>query len=399
MKVLTVGMSPYLLVHIGKINKSLICGLKKDGHVVASAVWHHDSSYFLPNDNGEHEFEQNGEVICRLYPFANYPEKNAPALYEIIKNFEPDVVISIGDYTDTDFIFSIKALMPNQFKWISILTIDSPPINEKRKEAFEFIDLAVVANKMALKEVKKISRVETRLIRFGPDHGIFYKDNDVIKEEANLRVMSCSKNSQASSTAVFMKSIVEANKIYNGITGYLHTNVSDRGDYDLDLLMNRFEAGNCVFLPDKFVSLNDGISDKDLNSEYNKSDIIVDLSVRSSTGLTVLEGMSTGCIPLTVDIGANGEVVGLIDKSLIISSNTYIGQFEEYYEIPSPEDFTKKLIKLYELKRDNKDFVENLIRRSVDVSNQFSEEKFVEGIKDVLKNISIIDRKVEVEIL
>jgi len=400
MRILTVCASPYLLTKLGRMNSCILRKLKEEGIEVASAVWHHDVSYFLPNNDGKYEFEKDNSVVCLLYPFHNYAEKNAPAVYDIIKDFNPDIVISIGDYTDTDFIFSIKALMPMSFKWISILAIDSMPINERRKEAFEFIDVAVVTSKMALEEIKKVSKVETVFSYFGTDHNIFKKDKKIFPEKDKLRVISCAKNSQSSGTASFIKGVAEANKINNHIIGYLHTNVSDRGDYDIPLLIERFDASESVILPDNFVGLNDGISDFELNKEYNKSDVIADLSVRSSTGLTVLEAMATGCIPLYTDVGAIGEIGKMLsNEDLNIQGNTYIGQFEEYYKIVSIEDFTEKLLKLYELKKDNVELFFNLNKESINISSLFSEDIFMKTIKDVIKRVGIIDRKVEVEIM
>ena len=399
MRILTVSASPYLLTKLGRMNSCILRSLKNDGHDVSSAVWHHDVSYYLPNDDGKHEFEKDEKVICNIFPFYNFPEKNAPAVYDIIKEFNPDVVISIGDYTDTDFIFSIKALMPMSFKWISILTIDSMPINERRKDAFEFIDFAVVTNNMAFQEIKKISKVKTCIVNFGPNN-FFRKDDKIHPDKDKLRVISCVKNSQSSGIASFIKGVSEANKINNNILGYLHTNISDRGDYDIPLLIDRFNASESIFLPENFSSLNDGISDLDLNLEYNKSDVIADLSVRSATGLTVLEAMRTGCIPVCTNVGAIGEIgrFSCVD-SFNIKSNTYIGQFEEYYEIASIDDFTEKLLKLYELKKDNNKLFCNLIEDSIKISNLFSENIFEERIKDIVKKVSNIDRKIEVEIM
>ena len=400
MKILTVSASPYLLTKLGRMNSCILRRLNESGMEVASAVWHHDVSYFLPRDDGKYEFEKDGKIICPLYPFHNYPEKNAPAVYDIIKDFNPDIVISVGDYTDVDFIFSIKALMPFSFKWINVLTIDSMPINERRKEAFEFIDVVIVTNKMAFEEVKNISKVETILSYFGPDHNVFKKCEKIFPEKDKLRVINCAKNSQSSGTASFIKGVAEANRINKNIIGYLHTNISDRGDYDIPLLIERFNASESVILPDNFTGLNDGIVDSELNLEYNKSDIIADLSVRSSTGLTVLEAMGTGCIPLYTNIGAIGEIGNkLLNDNLSIKSNTYIGQFEEYYEIVSIGDFTEKLLKLYELKKDNAEIFSNLSRESIYISNLFSEDIFIKTIKDVVKRVGNVNRKIEVEII
>jgi len=386
------------------MNSAILRGLKEEGHEVSSAVWHHDISYFLPNDQGNYEFEEDGNVVCQIHPFHNIPQKNGPELYDIIKDFNPELVISIGDYTDTDFIFSVKSLMPNQFKWISILTIDTCPINERRKDAFEFIDYAIVTNKMALEEVKKISNVDVAYIPFGKNEK-FNRVDDCFSPKDQFRVINCSKNSQASSTAAFIKAVVIANSVHPEIKGYLHTNITDRGDYDIDLLMERYDAHDIVELPEKSVSLNDGIPDDSLNMEYNRSDVVVDASVRSATGLVVLEAMGAGCIPLVTNVGAIGEIGYLLAKDLAedfdfyIGSNMYIGQFEEYYEVICFKSLTEKIISLYKTKRDNPARFDDYSLKAIAVSGLFSENNFVNEIKDIVKNVGKIDRKIDLEIL
>ena len=400
MKILTVSASPYLLTKLGRMNSAVLIGLQNSGHEVSSAVWHHDISYFLPNEQGDYEFEKDGKIICKIHPFSNIPNKNGPAIYDIIKDFEPELVISIGDYTDTDFIFSVKSLMPRQFKWISILTMNTIPVNERRKDAFKFIDYAAVTNQMSLQEVKRISNVDVQLSPFGPNENFYHIDKSSTESE-EFRVMNCSKNSQASSTAVFIKSVVDAHKIHPAIKGYLHSNISDRGDYDIDLLMDRFNAHDIIELPDNFTSLNDGISDEKLNIAYNKSDVIVDVSVRAATGLCLLEGMVTGCVPLVTNVGALGEIVGLLkdSKRFCVNSNMYIGQFEEYYEIVSPVSLTEKIIDLYKMKKNRPDDFHNCSMNAMNIAKLFSENSFVNEIKDIVEKIGTIDRKIDLEIL
>jgi hypothetical protein len=69
MTILTLGSSPYLLTRNGRINRDVLCTLKKSGHKIGSIVWNHDVEYFLPNEAGVHPFDLNGEPICRLFPF------------------------------------------------------------------------------------------------------------------------------------------------------------------------------------------------------------------------------------------------------------------------------------------------------------------------------------------
>jgi hypothetical protein len=176
MKILTIGCSPYLMVRNGKINSDVIKKLVSDGHEVSSAVWHHDEGYFMPSDEGIHSYEEDGKLICQLYPFYPKREDASPFIYELMKVVQPNIVITIGDHRDTNFLFSIKAMYPTLFKWIAIYTIDCQGIPVVNKDAFEYADYVITTNEFSLKEISSFANINGSFIPYGADHHTFNED-------------------------------------------------------------------------------------------------------------------------------------------------------------------------------------------------------------------------------
>jgi glycosyltransferase involved in cell wall biosynthesis len=388
MRILTIGSSPYLLARSGKINYSILSYLKKKGHIVGSAIRFNDINWHLTDENGIVKFEINKENICDLYTFVDSPQIS-PDIYEIMKKFQPEIVITIGDYQENDFLFAIKMLHPKLFKWINILTIDAIPINDNRKKSFDYMDYVLTTTKSGLEEVKRLSNVPSEYIPFGIEDDFCKLEKE---KTDKLFIFGCGKNSQTSNLASLIKGISKASKIEENISGYIHTNISDKGDYDLLLLKERY--GVNIGFPEGFVGLNDGLGKQELNEKYNKSDIIVDASVRSATALSLLEGMSTGCIPVGTKIGAIKEVISLMSKEyqFFIESNMYVGQLEEEYEIIAPDSLSDTLLYLYELKKKDLEKFNKIKEESIVVASKFKINNFLTKIEDIVeksKNIKV----------
>ena len=397
MRILTVGASPYLLTKLGKMNNDVLCVLKEQEHDIASAVWHLDPSWFTPDNNGIYYFEHDNKNICRLFPFMHLSEQSSTQLYEIMKSFQPDIVISIGDYHEMTCVAPVKSMYPQLFSWISVFTIDALPINENMREIFEHVDYALTTTKMGHKAVSDIVHGDCEYLPYGPDHSIFYPLSKE-KKDKELTVISSEKNCQSTNIACFIKAI---SNTCSGVRSYLHTNLYDLGDYDIHLLIDRFKATEKVQLPNRFVGLNDGYMPNELNEKYNLADVVVDVSVRSATGLTVLEAMSTGCIPVCTKVGALSEIVEMMPKEFqyFVPSYEYIGEKEESFFVASVEGLTCIINELYEMKINRPDDFMEASNKSIEISSRFSKENFVKRVIGIIKERKGQKSKVSIETL
>jgi len=400
MNILTVSACPFLLTKTGKMNSDVLRSLKEDGHEINSAVWHLDTTWFVPEEDGTYTYEYMEKNVCTLYPISKAPVDRATTqVYEIVKKVKPEIVVFIGDYTDAAPLYAIRSLEPDSFKLFAVLAIDALPINDKFHDLFNCVDIAVSTTKEACEEIKRISNSECEYLPYGADHNVFKPKKTAPRN--SFKIMNCSKNSQASSTAAFIYAMGELEKNRKGdFLGYLHTNFSGIGDYDIDLLKKRLKADN-LELPVDFVSLNDGVSGDKLNELYNDSDIILDVSVRSSTGLCVLEGIATGCIPLVTKVGALREIVELISDSdeHFVDSVTYVGENEEEYEVANWNSIVDRILYFEKMKKERPIEFGKKIVEIQDIASHFSREKFVDGIRKNLEEIGSKNRTISVEVI
>jgi len=377
MKILTIGASPYLFVRNGRMHADIIESLIADGHEVSSAVWHHDESYFMPSEEGIHSYEKYGKAICQLYPFTPKTEEASPFVYELMKVVHPEIVITVGDYKDTNFIFAIKAMYPTLFKWVAIYTFDCPGITQSAKEAFEYTDYCISTSPFGLKELMSFANVEGEYFPYGPDHSKFFATKPISERDS---VLCSSRNAQSSNIPAFVNAIAKQD-----VKAVIHTNMYDVGDYNLEAVKARYGA-NKVVLPEYYCSIKEGLTENGMTDLYNNSKIIVDCSIKSATGLSLLEGMACGCIPVGPAYGMIGEIISHMPEEFkcAIPYNIFVGQNEEEFAIISPTNLYSVLS--FILRYDP----QTMIRASnaaIDVSKKFSNTAFIDNLKRVLERV------------
>ena len=383
MKIMTMGESPYRLTSNGKIHSDIIKIMSSEGHEVIASAWGFDTSWFLPDENEIHYYEEKNNKICSILPFINSHDKASCQIYEIMKKVQPKVVITVGDCSQTSFLFSIKAIYPDLFKWIAIMPIGAIPIEKHYHQSFSYMDAVIVTNKESLEEINRISNNPNIFYcSYGPDKEVMYEHT--VEDKDFLRVMMVAKNDGLSNIPAFIKAVnIASREIKGKIRGYLHTNLYDKGFYDIESLVERY--GNAVDIPSSFVSSNEGITDEELRDEYNKSHVIVDCSISSATGLTLLEGISCGCLPLFNLIGTKKDIFSEMENVPYLHSYKYVGRGEIEYSIVDPEQMAQSLLYLYSQK--NKLTTEwiRMQRQSQNILEKYDKKHFFKRIKEIFK--------------
>jgi len=342
MNILTIGNSPYNNTSDSCIHRLLLKYLKKQGHDISAASWHHVESYYMREDDGKFYFDEDEERICEIISLPPDTAK-VTVLYDYMKTFAPDVVISIGDYHEVDFIFAIKRMYPQLFKWISVLTIGSLPIKKSFKEALDYIDYAFLTSRSAWRDFSSLTDVPCEYLPFRPETGIV-KNPEL---DDCFRVASCAKNSQQSNFGMLMETVAKFCNTADDIKWYIHTNVDDEGDYDLDFLRDRLSSQ--VIFPEKFVSFYDGVSHNELLEKFANADVFVDCSLTSATALTTYEACLQGCVPLVTGIGSNIDLLAdlLLLHEFTLDSIEFMGEREGLLHIVDKDNIYRKLISLY----------------------------------------------------
>ncbi len=381
MRILTISASPYVLTRLGRLHASIISFLVDAGHDVSSAVWHHNKSYYMPDESDKKcYFEKDGRNIAELFLINAEGNKSVVDAYEVIKKVKPDLVISIGDYYEVSFISPIKALSPTLFRWISILTTAGDSIEPSYRESLDYMDLILVSTQDGLSYVKKTTPTPASWCPVGFDGDAFFSS-----EQPDLfRVMANIKNSQSCNLPAFLIGSAQfMSRVHNEAEIYLHTNVDESGDYRLRDLIE-----NCnveVILPRNVVTIHYGISDEDLRQEYSKSTVIVDPSMKSATAMCLLEGMACGCTPLAARTCASKDV--LSDwNDYFIDSVSFVGERHQKLEVVDSGSLAEKLEQMYYCFKERKDKGEDR-SKYICKAREFRRKFFLEKLKDAIDKV------------
>ena len=125
----------------------------------------------------------------------------------------------------------------------------------------------------------------------------------------------------------------------------------------------------------------------------------MDASVGSSTGISVLEGMANGCIPVVSKTNALSEIVGILPEKyqFFIDGLEYIGDNEEEFFIVDYKSVSRNIQKIFEIKRKNIKEFNEIKRICREVAEKYSKDKFFQKIKKVLKELNNKSRILSVE--
>lgn len=375
MKILTIGASPYLLVRNGKMHAAILKYCFDNNLDVHSAVWHHDESYFVPEENTEHEYVLDNKVKCKLFAFTPRANEASPVIYELLKQVQPNIIITIGDYKDTNFVAAIKLMYPNLFKWVAIYTTDVRGILPNNKDAFEMADYVITTTKQGIDEIKSFANIIGSFEPYGCDHTEFYNENLADRHG----VLFSARNSQASNIAAFIMSTSSLS-----CPKHLHTNLYDPGDYSIDYLRERYKNADLTYTTE-YCSIKEGISNDRMRKMYNKYAFYVDCSIKSATALSMLEAMSCGCVPIGPDYGRVGEIIAEMPKEfqLYLPYNIFVSANQEEFAIIDSERLP------YLINSFPKDCLELASKCAIQIANKYTVDIFVQQVFSHLRSILI----------
>lgn len=305
-KVLIVTSSPFNNTKLGRMCSQLMCYLRSKGMMVAVAAWDHDTSWYVEDEEGVCWYEYKNQKVGPVYTVFNVGEGASTKLYEVIKKLHIDTVVSIGDFNDIEHIYAVKSLEKDNIEWINILNNGSIPINDNRKEIISSIDYHILLNRDSVKEFERlgVSTEKYSHIRYGS----IFKNEPSKEMSDHFGIVCVAKNCNQSNLGCFIKAISKIKSEDKNIKIYLHTDLYDNGDYDIEYLIDRYGVKDIIELPEEFIGINDGISNEEFKKKIKNYDLIVDCSCQSTTGISVLDGMALGLIPLVSNVGILKEI-------------------------------------------------------------------------------------------
>jgi glycosyltransferase involved in cell wall biosynthesis len=378
MKVLTISDCPSPLVRSGlsRVHRHVIDACLEEGHEVIAGSWFCD-----PINHSYKDIE--------LLPLRKDTKKSLIDVYEIIRRYKPELIITCGDYWDFLYMKALKMKLPNSFRWVPYLTVDTEPINEKLADLFSYMDDIMIPTEWGINVVNKYNK-NTYYVPYGVDSQFFrFEENKIKKYRKNkelkgiFRIIVVANNSERKHLPEALKIIGDFSKDKGNVKAYMHTNIGSHYGYDLRILRSRYGLNQIVdFAPDHTTVLN-GCDDDQLNIEYNCSDVFLSTASNEGFCLPAIEAMNCGLPVIAGDHTAFKELVS--DKTGCLYRTVPVtGMLESIKHVPDCEDAVRKLDNVYRQWEENK--LRDYKKNCIEFAHKFIWEKTKESIKKIITN-------------
>jgi hypothetical protein len=402
MKILVIGLSPYLLTSRSKVAALILRYLYIKEFDIAGAVWGHDIEYFVPDEEGKsyYEFPISGHGTHKIPLFLFHRgEKEAIEVHEIINNTNPDMVITVGDYGDFLYMNAVKSFYTKPLKWLFVLLNYSSPINKNYHDLLNSTDGVLCTSKFAYDSIASFYKKDVIDIAY---LGSAYKYTHQ-EDTGKFRIMASGKNHQADNLPAVMEAVAQVVHKKNNIDIelYLHTAIHDSGDYDLEEIAKNFDPhGEFIKFPDKVVSLYEGSTDAEVSVEMSKSNIFVSVPLVSATSMSVFDAISCGCYPLMSDCGCNKDVANElcsqdsehIPNDFLVPTVKLMSPGGSYLHISDIDVLAEKILLLYENKKGKEELFGEFIK-------EHNREGFLDKLSEIISRIEKSNSAVCLEIL
>ena len=405
MKVAVIGLSPYLLTSRAKINSWILQYLFLSGDQVIGLVWGHDTSYYIP-DEATGQFSYHFDYAGAKHEIPIIPftlgENDSVAVYETLNRLQPDIILTVGDLPDFLFLRAVKSFCQHPFKWVWILTNYGYPLNENHIDLLREVQAIICVNRQTYEMVKVFYAGILDMHYVGCNRSIYNYEG--VTRGDKFRVMTCLKNEQKDNLPAVMEAGSQIRIDIPCLELYIHANVHDHGDFDLQLLKERFDPqGEFIVFPEKYVSILEGYAEQEYAAELKKSDVFISTPMTTASGMSVFQAVSCGCFPILSDEGINAELAEVFDdycwhlslqkKDFLVPTMKFIGGDEKYLGICDMSYLKKRIV-----------FNFILNKHAREISKRLSESlagnthgKFLEKIKEVLNSVGRLNDTLSLE--
>jgi glycosyltransferase involved in cell wall biosynthesis len=392
MKVLTVGVSPYLLSGPGRLHSAVLQHLHLTGYEVFAAAWNHDISYFMFDiSDGMYWYEANKQKIAQIQPLNDTnKERAAKDLLRFTEEVQPNVIVSFCDWSNLDTVYQVKRVCGENIKWVIVLATGDAPIEDQYLDMMEDADAVVALNGLIAAEISNRESIVDYYCKFGPDRIFEPRSND-----EPFSIICCARNEPNANLGTLLKAVSKSE-----IPCYLHVNIDDKGYYDIPYLSKRYCIDNLLTLPESYCSIKEGIPDSDLRDKYRAASVVVDVSHSSAMSLSVLEGMACGCVPILSNSAANNDILQELSSGIVpyldhhLDGFFSIGPHNSDIWMTDPGCLVERLYSFQRMWQLSKDYFEEVSKKCIDASEGFCRHRFVVELEDIVGHVASHKKKI-----
>lgn len=310
MRVMTLSDNPNMFSGLARIHRNVIEAFKDcDLQILA---WHLYTSEQVAKMKAKGEIEpvfyKTGDNEFEL---TGVPKKNGNnsmfAVFDQIEKFKPDVVFTIGDYSDFWYMKAIKEKLNYNFKWVPYFTIEHDEF-DVLASVIKMADLIMVPSLFGKDMLEKEFGREVVLAPYGIDKAfkmVSPEEKEALKKkwkvEKKYRFISVGQNTWRKQLPVLIQAmdILEGYGYGKDVELYMHTNIHaidpmEAALFNLKEVAKKLKTN--IRFPDDSMnhSLFDSPSDEIMAELYNASDYFVSSSICEGFGLPIVEAMACG---------------------------------------------------------------------------------------------------------
>ena len=389
MKILTCGISPYILLSNGNLHKNIIEHIYKKRFSIASLVWSHDTTLNVPTENGyTYEFLINEKKHqIPILPF-NRGKNESIEIYEHIKQLDPDCFLTIGKISDHLYIKAVKMFALQNKKWIAVITDGDVNLENEESQILDDADYIICTSFISYQKLKQIYSEKIDFQFVGSD----FKVNQELISNEKVSVLGLGKTCQSDNLNAIIESVNDLE-----VDLRIHANTFEQGEIDLEFSKNNSDNEN-IFFPEKYVSVFDGFSKEEMCNIYKKTDIFVYSQMETNTLMSVFESISCGCFPLMIRTPTTEHLAYLLEEhfkiikkdDFLFNSIRLLNTGNSYLYIADSKDIAEKIKNFIEKHKKVKGIKKEFLEFSLKYTYELLLDKIIERINDLKKSGSVL---------
>jgi glycosyltransferase involved in cell wall biosynthesis len=388
MRILLMTDSPFIPSGQAKVGREIAIGLARRGHEVGYIGWFHRQDIF-PNLPHNIQFWQT-----------NNSQYGADVLDSVCQQFQPDVLLTIGDFWNLWWIADPNICrMRRYFQWCSYIPVDGEPMNGGLPPGIirtvEDIDIPVAYTEYAKAAVlKSVTDQETRgrirTIYHGVDTNV-YKPLSVVerhklREQFGIRdkflfLTVCRNQSRKNIPRLFQawKKFSEMPEFKDRVLFWPHMNFNDPMGWRIDDIITEQKMENRSLMYYDQVAHGQSemhlIPETELAKLYQIADAFVLIS-GEGFGLPTFEAMATRVPCILINHSASGELGAEGRAHLIenIHSHTWTGGHLTERPAPDMDATVDAFAKIFR----DREYRESIAQKGYDFATKYTWDKVTE---------------------
>jgi glycosyltransferase involved in cell wall biosynthesis len=292
-------------------------------------------------------------------------------LYSIMMAAKPDLVITIGDYWDFQYMQEMKIRMDFTFKWLPYITIETDEIEEKFLSTLQYADAIAVPTNYGRIALEEIKQKPIHVVPYGVDkkfHKVSPEKRAELREEREcsdkIRFITVARNTSRKNLPALLQAVklICHRDPHRKMQFYVHTNLDSIDDqerpfFDLRSLAAKFDVEDWFVFPEETTSVFDSPNDDYLVDEYNSSDFFVTPSICEGFGIPLYEAMACGlpviannasCFP--EHLGQTNSNHGPVERGFLVGNRVEVVAPAKLVKVIRPDALGQAIWELCQLK-------------------------------------------------